>query len=162
MPTLSDVKPLAQALCDLIPGAPVTHGALTVFPLLAGERPEPGWLTLAEAGEAVTIEEVSEGGDVPTLRLTSAAGCPVLLLDGEELIGAKQNRILNTTVLVAAHSHLTIPVSCVEQGRWAYKSTAPEAPLCARGASTRATSSRSGKASPTWPPRTTSRARPAP
>ena len=122
MPTLSDVKPLAQALRDLTPGAPVAHGALTVIPLLAGGRPEPGWLTLAEAGEAVTIEEVSEGGDVPTLRLTSAADRPVLLLDGEELIGAKQNRVLNTTVLVAAHSKLTIPVSCVEQGRWAYKS----------------------------------------
>ena len=53
---LSDVKPLAQALRDLTPGAPVAHGALTVIPLLAGERPEPCWLTLAEAGEAVTIE----------------------------------------------------------------------------------------------------------
>jgi hypothetical protein len=120
MPTLSDVKPLA--LRDLTPGAPVAHGALTVFHLLAGERPEPGWLTLAEAGEAVTVEEVSEGGDVPTLHLTSAADRPVLVLDGEELIGAKQNRVLNTTVLVAAHSRLTIPGSCVEQGRWAYKS----------------------------------------
>jgi hypothetical protein len=71
---------------------------------------------------------VSEGGDVPTLRLTSAADRPVLLLDGEELIGAKQNRVLNTTVLVAAHSRLTIPVSCVEQGRWAYKSARTGAP----------------------------------
>ena len=46
---------------------------------------------------------------------------PLLLLDGEELIGAKQNRILNTTVLVAAHTEVTIPVSCVEQGRWGYR-----------------------------------------
>jgi hypothetical protein len=91
---------------------------LIVISLLAGERDEPGGLTLAEAGEAVTIEEVSEGGDVPT----------VLLLDGEELIGAKQNRVLNTTVLVAAHSRLTIPVSCVEQDRWAYKTARTGAP----------------------------------
>ena len=34
----------------------------------------------------------------------------VLLYDGEELIGAKQNRILNLSVLVAAGSRTAIPV----------------------------------------------------
>ena len=33
---------------------------------------------------------------------------PLLLLDGEQLVGAKQNRILNMTVLVAAQSEVTI------------------------------------------------------
>jgi hypothetical protein len=46
----------------------------------------------------------------------------VLFLEGEQLIGAKQNRILNTSVLIAAHSKIKIPVSCVEQGRWHYRS----------------------------------------
>jgi hypothetical protein len=91
-------------------------------PLLAPGASEPGWLTLAEGADTVTIEEVSEAGAVPTLLLTSVADRPVLLLDAEELIGAKQNRVLNTTALVAARSRLTIPVSCVEQGRWAYAS----------------------------------------
>jgi hypothetical protein len=51
-----------------------------------------------------------------------AAARAVLLLDGEELIGAKQNRVLNLTILAPAHSTLVIPVSCVEQGRWSYGS----------------------------------------
>jgi hypothetical protein len=46
----------------------------------------------------------------------------VIILDGEELIGAKQNRIVNTTIVVAATTRITIPVSCVEQRRWHYTS----------------------------------------
>jgi hypothetical protein len=45
----------------------------------------------------------------------------VLLLDGEELRGAKQNRILNTTILVGPKSSTKVPVSCVEHGRWSYQ-----------------------------------------
>ncbi|MDP9481435.1 MAG: hypothetical protein M3R38_38195 [Actinomycetota bacterium] len=49
---------------------------------------------------------------------------PVLILEGDELIGAKQNRVVNSTVLVAAQSELVLPVSCVERGRWSYHSRA--------------------------------------
>jgi len=47
----------------------------------------------------------------------------ILILDGEELVGEKQNRIVNTTILIPADSTLVIPVSCVEQGRWSYESS---------------------------------------
>ncbi len=82
------------------------------------------YITLGEALGAGSIEirEVSEGGSVPELRVVNRAGKMVLILDGEELVGAKQNRIVNTTILVAADAEIVIPVSCVEQGRWTYKS----------------------------------------
>jgi len=121
MQTLASVAPISSLLETLEVGEPLSHGALTVIPLLAPKEVEPDWLTLAEAGAAVTITEVSADGEVPSLSLVNDADRPVLLLDGEELIGAKQNRILNTTVLVAAHAALRIPVSCVEQGRWSYR-----------------------------------------
>ena len=55
---------------------------------------------------------------MPELVVENPLDERVLLYDGEELVGAKQNRILNVSVLVEAKSTLTIPVSCVEQGRW--------------------------------------------
>jgi hypothetical protein len=122
MPTIADIEPIAAMLDHLALGEPVRHDALTVIPLLTDKDDEPDWLTLLELGDVVTITEVGEEGVVPTLSVTNAAGHCLLLLDGEELVGAKQNRILNTTVLVNAHATVSIPVSCVEQGRWAWRS----------------------------------------
>ena len=70
---------------------------------------------------SVTVEEVSEGGSVPNLFVENKGDIRVLFLEGEQLIGAKQNRVLNTSVLIAAKSKVKIPVSCVEQGRWRYR-----------------------------------------
>ena len=121
MPVMAEIGEIARTLETIRPGKPMTHGALTVVPLLAPTLAESSWLTLAEAGDSVRITEVDETGAVPQLKVANLAEHPLLLIDGEELVGAKQNRVLNMTVLVAAHSELTIPVSCVEQGRWAYR-----------------------------------------
>ncbi len=42
----------------------------------------------------------------------------VLLYEGEEVLGAQQNRTFDVSVLVGAGSKLSVPVSCVEAGRW--------------------------------------------
>lgn len=101
-------------------------GNLQITPLLAPTPGKADYLTLAEAQERglAVVTEVSESGSVPTLLLANDADQAVFLLDGEELVGAKQNRILNLTLLVPAKTTLEIPVSCVEQGRWSHRTAA--------------------------------------
>ncbi len=97
---------------------------MAVFPLTRPQNGGPEYITLREALErgVFTVTETSEGGSVPELRVENKGDVAVLLLDGEELAGAKQNRIVNTTILVAPKSGLKVPVSCTEQGRWSYVS----------------------------------------
>ena len=100
------------------------HKELAVVPLFSTEIGGPDYITLKEAlaGGGLTISEVSQGGSVPELKVINSSVHNVLMLDGEELAGAKQNRVLNTTILVAAGNSALIPVSCTEQGRWSYRS----------------------------------------
>lgn len=104
-------------------GDPIRHEALTVFPLFSPSEGVIEYLLSDEAigAGSVTVEEVSEGGSVPNLLVSNTGDRRVLFLEGEELRGARQNRVLNTSVLVAAGSKTPIPVSCVEQGRWRYR-----------------------------------------
>ena len=120
---------LSESLASMKIGDARTFAGLTVFPLLAPEGATArarDYLTLDEAlaARTVRITEVGEAGHVPELRLQNDGDRPVLLLDGEELIGAKQNRVLNLTVLAPAGETVVIPVSCVEQGRWRRESVA--------------------------------------
>ena len=97
---------------------------VSLYPLFGKAKPPVEHFVLREAMEKglITISEVSESGHVPELKVANNADRPVLILDGEELFGAKQNRVLNTTVLLKMKSVTIIPVSCTEQGRWTYHS----------------------------------------
>lgn len=105
-------------------GDPVQHEALSVFPLFTNKQSEVDYRLADEAlaDQSLLVEEVDESGSVSNLRVENKGDLRVLFLEGEELVGAKQNRILNTSLLVAANSNLVIPVSCVEGGRWRYQS----------------------------------------
>jgi len=98
-------------------------GNLAVYGLRGAPRSPLQYATLDESlGNGLAeVTEVSESGSVPELSFTNRAQGMVLLLAGEQLVGAKQNRVLNTSILVGADSVIKIPVSCVEQGRWHYK-----------------------------------------
>ena len=104
-------------------GAVKEYKDMAVIPIFTPMK-GPEYLTLKEALEAdlLIITEIDESGSVGELKVKNKAEIPVLLLDGEEIIGAKQNRVLNTTILVAAGEEILVPVSCTEQGRWSYRS----------------------------------------
>jgi len=114
------------AISDLLSGVsigePRRHGRLEIFPLFAASGEGSDFILLDEAlaAKSVEVTETSEGGSVPVLKFLSRSPVPVLLLDGEELIGAKQNRILNASILAPAEADMLLPVSCVEAGRWRY------------------------------------------
>jgi len=102
-------------------GEPLNFKSLRVVPLVGPSHENPSYRLFGpDLAEDVEIDEVSDAGSVPNLRVTNRLTERVLLIDGQELIGAKQNRILNTDVLVPASKQITIPVTCVEAGRWAY------------------------------------------
>ena len=95
------MNPIARTFDEVAVGDPVVADSLTLFPLFKeGDRPR-GYLTLDEglAHGSVRITEVSEEGSVPQLQIVNEAALPVLIVDGEELVGAKQNRIALNVLL---------------------------------------------------------------
>ena len=120
------VHEIQQSIAALTFGAPQIHLNLALFPLVDERSLAPDYLLLDEALERdlARVMEVSAEGQVPELAFENASDRKVLLVDGDELVGAKQNRILNLTILVGGGKKLVIPVSCVEQGRWTYRSSA--------------------------------------
>ncbi|MBI4334225.1 MAG: hypothetical protein HY673_23430 [Chloroflexi bacterium] len=115
---------VSQYLHNLEIGDILVSGNVATAAIFADGDAGPDYLTLDEAlkQHLGQVTETGEGGTVPELKFINSAGVPVLLLDGEELLGAKQNRILNATILVKEKSETVIPVSCCEQGRWRYTS----------------------------------------
>ena len=115
---------LQEELSNIEIAQPSQFRNLTLFSLV---RVRPSVMSgdldymLLEDGIAqrkVRVTEVGGGGSAPELRVENTADLPILVVDGEELVGAKQNRVLNLTILVAPKRTTVIPVSCVEAGRW--------------------------------------------
>jgi len=90
------------------------HG-LGIIPLLGDTPPNlPALDLLEQALESgwFKVTEVSEGGSVPLLRAENSGLNPVLILDGEEFVGGKQNRIVNASVIILPGKMMDVPFSC--------------------------------------------------
>lgn len=101
-----------------------TYRNMSVAPLKSDKETSLEYLTLSQAMAKglLVIREVTIAGNIPELSVLNMSRLPVLLLDGEEVQGAKKNRALNTSILVPPGANIVIPVSCTEQGRWDYTS----------------------------------------
>jgi hypothetical protein len=99
-------------------GDPDVHGPLAVFPIFAS-APVLEYVSFAQGRAAgVSIKELEHGASVNDLNVVNPTAIPVLLYEGEEVLGAQQNRTFDVSVLVPAHGSLQVPVCCVEHGRW--------------------------------------------
>src|SRR4030081_857125 len=119
-PTADAAQLLSTWLTSLHISEPQVMDALALVPLHADSPPPPfSYLTLAEAharGQVVVSEKPH--ASVPTLLVINGSAMPILILDGEEIVGGRQNRVVNTTLLVPARSPFELDVPCVEHGRW--------------------------------------------
>src|SRR5882672_9192738 len=139
VPPMADYKVLA----------PIRHGNLTVFPVVASTSHDTGgFLTLDEglrSGEVEVTESGSvrgmirrrppqgsvlnptyparDGAQVNRLVLVNNSKRPLVLLAGEIVTGGKQDRVIGKDRIVPADSDpIDLDVFCVEPGRWVGRS----------------------------------------
>lgn len=100
---------------------PQTYKNMTILPLISPKEYDD--IITLKKGLKLELVEVKEceQSQVNTLIVKNNSTSILALIDGEQVIGGDQNRIVNETILVDSKSEIKIPVSCTEKGRWAYK-----------------------------------------
>ncbi|MCD6363759.1 MAG: hypothetical protein J7M13_07185 [Synergistetes bacterium] len=89
---------------------------LVVYPIKVPDSLEENLPIALEEGR-FSIKEL-DPPRVDTVIFENFSNTPIFLLDGEELLGAYQNRVSNTSVWLEPGRSYRLPVSCVEEGRW--------------------------------------------
>jgi hypothetical protein len=101
--------------------APIQVESLTLTPIVTTKQKvdDEKLLVLDEAmgKKLVRIHEMDDE-DVNNLTLTNKSDQPLFLLAGEVVIGGKQDRIIGRNTIVPPKKTLSVPVFCVEHGRW--------------------------------------------
>jgi hypothetical protein len=119
--------------------APITHGDLTIFPVVSAKSHDTSdFITLDEgirSGDVVVTEVGNlhstmrrrppyqalpyRGAEVNRLVLVNNSKHPLILLAGEVVTGGKQDRVVGKDRIVPAESDpVDLSVFCVEHGRW--------------------------------------------
>ena len=105
----------------------VQIGKLNLYPIMFDVKKLPKNLkSLDELFDLdlVKVSELSNEGVVSRVEVYNDSEFNLLILDGEAIKGAKQNRIAEKSVIIPPFSSETLPVNCVEKNRWNYKESA--------------------------------------
>lgn len=122
-PEKKPVTPSKPVVLDdhSVVGSPLKHANLVVFPVITTRSGKSvDYLVLDEGmkKKLVTVVEKGDGGDVNNLELKNTSDRPLFLMAGEVVIGGKQDRIIGKNTIVAPKTTESVPVFCVEHGRW--------------------------------------------
>ena len=89
------------------------HKNVAVIPIKTPINHKVDLLTLKKGFELGLVDvKECEQSTVNTIIVENKSVAPLLLVDGEEIVGGDQNRIMDATM----------PVNCTEHGRWGYVS----------------------------------------
>ena len=101
---------------------------MEVIPVRINRNGHNDYLTLKRGIRAGFVEITEcEVSTVGTVLARNKANVPLVLIDGDEIVGAKQNRIMNRSLIVPPLTTMEVSVSCTEQGRWHYDRTGDRA-----------------------------------
>ena len=113
------MSPIGETFERIHLGELESYNGLHLVPVFGPDIDDLKYNLLGKSFEEneVSLKE-AQAASVSAINLENSGDMPVFAMDGEILIGAKQNRVLNTSLLIPANSNLSVPVSCVEEGRW--------------------------------------------
>jgi hypothetical protein len=94
-----------------------SHKSLHVAPILSNNKDYQEYITLHQASKDKLVE-FTETSDVSSASISNLSTKPLFIMNGEILEGAKQNRVINDSIIIPKNSTKTVDVSCVEEGRW--------------------------------------------
>lgn len=94
---------------------------MEIIPIKTSNNKNRTYLTLKRGIDTGIVEiNECESSTVNTVLARNNSIISLLLIDGDEITGAKQNRMMNTSTIIPPKSNIPISVSCTEQGRWHY------------------------------------------
>lgn len=113
-----DPAPMDTLTTLLTLGKPQVVGPLAVFPIF-GPTPSLNYRAFCDAiSHGAFVKELDQGASVNHLLVANPTDTALLLYEGEQVVGAQQDRTFDVSVLVDAGARIEVPVSCVEAGRW--------------------------------------------